>query len=264
MSEPTPTGAPTGSVRDERRTAVVTGASSGIGAATARQLAAHGFRVVCAARRAERVEALAAEIDGVAVRCDVTVDADVAALAEAAGPRVHVLVNNAGGALGLEPVAEADLDKWQRMYATNVLGPVRVTKALLPALRAADGEGIVVTVGSVAGTVAYEGGGGYTVAKHGAHVLMETLRLELVEEPVRITVVAPGMVHTEEFSLTRFDGDRERADKVYEGVPGPLVADDVAEAVVWMATRPAHVNVDLLVIKPRAQAAPHKVQRVSG
>lgn len=255
---------PTTTVPDERRTAVVTGASTGIGEATARRLAAHGFRVVCAARRAERVEALAAEIDGVAVRCDVTVDADVAALASAAGPRVHVLVNNAGGALGLEPVAGADLDKWQRMYDTNVLGTLRVTKALLPALRVADDEGIVVNVGSVAGLLAYEGGGGYTVAKHGVHVLAETLRLELVEEPVRVTVVAPGMVRTEEFSLTRFDGDRERADKVYEGVPGPLVADDVAEAVVWMATRPAHVNVDLLVIKPRAQAAPHKVQRVGG
>ncbi len=147
------------------------------------------------------------------------------------------------------------------MYDTNVLGTLQVTKALLPAL-VADGEGVVVNVGSVAGLVAYEGGGGYTVAKHGVHVMTETLRLELVDQPVRITLVAPGMVHTEEFSLTRFDGDRERADKVYEGVPGPLVAEDVADAVAWVATRPAHVNVDLLVIKPRAQAAPHKVHRV--
>ena len=246
-----------------RRTAVVTGASSGIGAATARQLAAHGFRVVCAARRAERVEALAAEIDGVAVACDVTRDDDVARLVEAAGPRVHVLVNNAGGALGLEPVAHGDVALWQQMYDTNVLGTLRVTKALLPALVAADGEGIVVNVGSVAGFTAYEGGGGYTVAKHGLHVMTETLRLELVDQPVRITLVAPGMVQTEEFSLTRFGGDRERADAVYAGVPGPLVADDVADAVVWMATRPAHVNVDLLVLKPRAQAAPHKVHRVT-
>lgn len=250
-------------VRDERRTAVVTGASSGIGAATARLLADHGFRVVCAARRAERVEALADRIDGVAVACDVTADADVARLAEAAGSRVHVLVNNAGGALGLEPVAEGDVDAWRRMYDSNVLGTLRVTKALLPALVAADGEGVVVNVGSVAGFTAYEGGGGYTAAKHGVHVMTETLRLELFDQPVRVTLVAPGMVRTDEFSLTRFGGDRERADRVYEGVPGPLVAEDVADAIVWMATRPAHVNVDLLVIKPRAQAAAHKVHRTT-
>ena len=250
-------------VRDERRTAVVTGASSGIGAATARLLAAHGFRVVCAARRADRVHALAQEVGGVAVACDVTSDADVARLAEVAGERVHVLVNNAGGALGLEPVAQAEVDLWQQMYDSNVLGTLRVTKALLPALLAADGQGVVVNVGSVAGFTAYEGGGGYTAAKHGVHVMTETLRLELFDQPVRVTLVAPGMVHTEEFSLTRFGGDQERADRVYEGVPDPLVADDVADAVVWMATRPAHVNVDLLVIKPRAQAAAHKVHRTS-
>ncbi|MGL5816487.1 MAG: SDR family NAD(P)-dependent oxidoreductase [Phycicoccus sp.] len=241
--------------------AVVTGASSGIGAATARQLAASGFRVVCAARRAERVAQLAAEIGGVAVRCDVTSDDDVARLAEAAGGTVHVLVNNAGGALGLEPVAAADVALWQQMYDTNVLGTLRVTKALLPALLTADGAGIVVNVGSVAGLVAYEGGGGYTAAKHGVHVMTETLRLELVDRPVRVTEIAPGMVRTDEFSLTRFGGDRERADAVYDGVAEPLVADDVAEAIVWMATRPAHVNVDLLVVKPRAQAAPHKIHR---
>jgi NADP-dependent 3-hydroxy acid dehydrogenase YdfG len=249
-------------ISDERRTAVVTGASSGIGEATARLLADHGFRVVCAARRADRVEALAAELEGVAVACDVTSEADVARLAEVAGPRVHVLVNNAGGALGLEPVAEAEVDLWRQMYESNVLGTVQVTKALLPALVAADGEGVVVNVGSVAGFTAYEGGGGYTAAKHGVHVVTETLRLELFDQRVRITLVAPGMVQTEEFSLTRFGGDHERADRVYEGVPEPLVADDVADAIVWMATRPAHVNVDLLVVKPRAQAATHKVHRV--
>ena len=246
---------------DGRRTAVVTGASSGIGAATARVLADAGFRVVCAARRAERVEALATEIGGMAVTCDVTDDAHVARLVAAAGERVHVLVNNAGGALGLEPVADGDVALWQQMYDTNVLGTLRVTKALLPALVAADGEGVVVNVGSVAGFTAYEGGGGYTVAKHGVHVMTETLRLELVDQPVRITLVAPGMVRTDEFSLTRFGGDRERADAVYAGVPAPLVAEDVADAIGWMATRPAHVNIDLLVIKPRAQAAPHKVHR---
>lgn len=247
---------------DERPTAVVTGASSGIGAASARLLAEQGFRVVCAARRAERVAALAAAIDGVAVRCDVTDDADVAALAEAAGPAVSVLVNNAGGALGLEPVAEADVALWQRMFDTNVLGTLKVTKALLPALVAAGGSGIIVNVGSIAGLLAYEGGGGYTVAKHGVHVMTETLRLELFDQPVRVTEIAPGMVRTDEFSLTRFGGDRQQADKVYQGVPGPLVAEDVAEAVVWMATRPEHVNVDLLVLKPRAQAAPHKIHRL--
>jgi NADP-dependent 3-hydroxy acid dehydrogenase YdfG len=242
------------------RTAVVTGASSGIGAATARSLAAAGYRVVCAARRSERIASLAEEIGGIAVPCDVTVDADVAALAEAAGPQVHVLVNNAGGAHGLEPVAEADLEAWQTMFDVNVLGVARVTKALLPALVAA-GDGIIVNVGSTAGRGVYEGGAGYTAAKHGLAAVSETLRLELFDQPVRVTEIAPGMVHTEEFSLTRFKGDRERAEKVYAGVAEPLVAEDVADAITWMATRPAHVNVDLLVIKPRAQAAQHKVHR---
>jgi NADP-dependent 3-hydroxy acid dehydrogenase YdfG len=242
------------------RTAVVTGASSGIGAATARSLAGQGYRVVCAARRGDRVARLADEIGGVAVTCDVTRDADVAALAEAAGPVVHVLVNNAGGAHGLEPVAEADLDAWQTMFDVNVLGVVRVTKALLPALVAA-GDGIIVNVGSTAGRIAYEGGAGYTAAKHGLAVVTETLRLELFDQPVRVTEIEPGMVRTDEFALTRFGGDRTRAERVYEGVADPLVAEDVADAITWMATRPTHVNVDLLVIKPRAQAAHHKVDR---
>ena len=243
-----------------RPTAVVTGASSGIGAATARALAAAGFRVICVARRTDRIEALAAEIDGDAVTCDVTSADDVEALAAAVGDRLDVLVNNAGGALGLEPVHEGDIVKWRRMYEINVIGTLQVTKALLPALEAT-GAGIVVNVGSIAGRTAYEGGGGYTAAKHALAVMTETLRLELWDRPVRITEIAPGMVQTEGFSLVRFGGDKERADKVYEGVKGPLVAEDIADAIVWMATRPAHVNVDLLVIKPRAQAAPHKVDR---
>ena len=243
-----------------RPTAVVTGASSGIGAATARALAAAGFRVICAARRTDRIEALAAEIDGDAVTCDVTSADDVEALAAAVGDRLDVLVNNAGGALGLEPVHEGDIVKWRRMYEINVIGTLQVTKALLPALEAT-GAGIVVNVGSIAGRTAYEGGGGYTAAKHALAVMTETLRLELWDRPVRITEIAPGMVQTEGFSLVRFGGDKKRADKVYEGVKGPLVAEDIADAIVWMATRPAHVNVDLLVIKPRAQAAPHKVDR---
>ena len=243
-----------------RRTAVVTGASSGIGAATARGLAAAGYRVIIAARRADRLHALAAEIDGVAVECDVTSDADVARLADAAGPVVHCLINNAGGAHGVEPVASADLAKWQTMFDVNVAGTVRVTMALLPALRVADDEGIIVNVGSIAGHLVYEGGAGYVAAKHAVAVITQTLRLELLE-PVRITEIAPGLVQTEGFALTRFGGDQAKADAVYAGVPNPLVAQDVADAIVWMATRPAHVNIDLLVIKPRSQAAPHKLLR---
>ncbi len=242
--------------------AVVTGASSGIGAATARHLAGAGFEVVCAARRAERIEALAAEIGGRAIVCDVT-DADsVAALADAVGPRVDVLVNNAGGAFGLSTVAEADPEEWRRMYDVNVLGLMRVTRALLPAL-VASGAGVIVNVGSIAGRDVYEGGAGYTAAKHGTRAVTQTLRLELFDQPVRVCEIAPGMVRTDEFSLVRFDGDQERADAVYAGVPDPLVADDVADAITWVATRPPHVNIDELVIKPRAQAAPHKVHRLT-
>jgi NADP-dependent 3-hydroxy acid dehydrogenase YdfG len=244
---------------ETQRTAVVTGASSGIGAATARELARLGFRVVCAARRADRIEALAAEIGGVAVPCDVTSDASVADLA-AVVPVAHVLVNNAGGALGVDRVEGADLEDWRTMYETNVLGLVRVTKALLPALRAS-GDAVIVNVGSVAGRQAYEGGAGYTAAKHGTKVVTETLRLELNGEPVRICEVAPGMVHTEEFSLTRYHGDQEKADAVYAGVDKPLRAEDVADAIGWVVTRPSHVDIDELVIKPVAQAAPYKIHR---
>jgi len=246
---------------EQRRRAVVTGASSGIGAATARRLTAEGYDVVLAARRTDRVESLAAELGGTAVTCDVTDPDAVRALADAAGPALHVLVNNAGGALGQDPVESSDPEQWRTMYESNVLGVLHVTQALLPALRAS-GDGVIVNVGSIAGRTAYEGGAGYTAAKHAARVLTETLRLELNGEPIRVTDVAPGMVHTEEFSLTRFGGDRERADAVYAGVPGPLVAEDVADAIAWVVTRPAHVNIDELVIKPRAQAAPHKVHRV--
>ena len=241
------------------RTAVVTGASSGIGAATARALAADGYRVVCAARRHDRVRALAAEIGGVAVACDITVDDDVAALAEVVGDRLSLLVNNAGGALGQEPMADADLDAWQRMYETNVLGTARVTKALLPALEA--GEGTVVFLTSTAAESAYEGGGGYNAAKAGERMLAGALRLELSGHPVRVCEVSPGMVHTPEFSLTRFGGDQARADAVYDGVPDPLTAEDVAEVIAWVASRPAHVNVDRVVVRPRAQASNFKVFR---
>ena len=244
----------------QRTTAVVTGASSGIGAATARALAAAGFHVVCAARRTDRIEQLAAEIDGAAVACDVTSAASVQSLAEAAGPNVGVLVNNAGGAFGMETVADSDPADWRAMYDVNVVGTLQVTQALLPALRAS-GDAVIVNVGSTAGRIAYEGGGGYTAAKHGVQVLTETLRLELVGEPIRISEVAPGMVRTDEFSLVRFDGDEEKAAAVYRGVPDPLVAEDVADAITWIVTRPSHVNIDELVIKPRRQAAQHKVAR---
>lgn len=241
------------------KTAVVTGASSGIGAATARALAAQGYRVFCAARRFDRVHDLAAEIDGVAVSCDITDADEVAMLAEAVGERLDLLVNNAGGAVGVEPVADADFDAWVTMFETNVLGTGRVTKALLPALRAA--EGTVVFVTSSAAEAAYEGGAGYNAAKAGERMLAGALRLELCGEPVRVCEVAPGLVHTEEFSLVRFHGDQPRADAVYAGVPDPLTAADVAEVIAWVASRPPHVNIDRVLVRPRAQAANHKLFR---
>ncbi|MCZ4499004.1 MAG: family NAD(P)-dependent oxidoreductase [Marmoricola sp.] len=242
-----------------QRRAVVTGASGGIGEASARALAADGYEVVCAARRTDRISALAAEIGGIAVTCDVTSPTSVAELAAAAGERVDVLVNNAGGAFGSEPVSSADLEQWQRMYAVNVLGVVRVTQALLPALRRT-GHGLVVNIGSTAGTNTYAGGAGYTVAKHGLHAVSQTLRLELNGEPIRVTEIAPGMVHTPEFSLVRF-GDQAKADAVYADVDSPLVAADVAEAVRWVASLPRHVNVDDLVLRPVAQASQHQLHR---
>ncbi|WP_329484062.1 SDR family oxidoreductase [Kribbella sp. NBC_01484] len=244
----------------DRPLAVVTGASSGIGAASARYLAREGFEVICAARRLDRIEALAKEIDGRAVRCDVTSTDDVAALAAAVGDRLAVLVNNAGGAFGFEPVAEADLDAWRQMFEVNVIGVAAVTKSLLPALIA--GHGTIIVMGSTAGQVAYEGGGGYVAAKHGAKAVVDTLRLELFDQPVRVCEIAPGMVRSEGFALTRFDGDQAKADAVYAGVAEPLTADDIADIVAWIATRPSHVNIDRLTVRPRAQAAQHKVHRV--
>ena len=243
------------------KTAVVTGASSGIGAATARALTAEGFHVVCAARREDRVTALAEELGGTPVRCDVTSPYDVAALAEVVGDRLDVLVNNAVAALGADPVATAKADHWRRMYEVNVIGLMQVTQALLPAL-IASGTGVIVNMGSTAGRIAYEGGAGYTAAKHGTQVVTETLRLELYDQPVRVCEIAPGMVRTDEFGLVRFDGDEQKAAAVYAGVAEPLVAEDVADAVAWVVTRPPHVNIDELVIRPRAQAAQHKVHRV--
>lgn len=251
-------------------TAVVTGASSGIGAATARQLAAAGLHVVVTARRKDRIEALAAEINAAghsatAHVLDVTDRAAVDAFAAELDrlPSVDVLVANAGGALGADPVASGDPDDWRRMFETNVIGTLHTTQALLPALTAS-GNGTVVILSSTAGFATYEGGGGYVAAKHGEHVLAETLRLEIVGTPVRVIEVAPGMVKTEEFASTRFRGDTERAEKVYEGVAEPLSAEDVADTITWAVTRPHHVNIDLLVVRPRAQASNTKVHRELG
>ncbi|HYN94374.1 MAG TPA: SDR family oxidoreductase [Pilimelia sp.] len=244
--------------------AIVTGASSGIGAATARRLAAEGFHVVAAARRADRLDALVEEIGtATAVPCDVTSDESVAGLARAVadlGGPVTLLVNNAGGARGLDPVERSPVADWRWMYEVNVLGTLRVTQALLPALEAS-GAGTVVVLSSTAGLIVYEGGGGYAAAKHAQTALAGTLRLELCGRPVRVVEIDPGMVRTEEFSLTRFGGDAQRAADVYAGVAEPLVAEDIADCVAWCATRPQHVNVDRLVVRPLAQAAQHKVHR---
>jgi NADP-dependent 3-hydroxy acid dehydrogenase YdfG len=242
------------------RVAVVTGASSGIGAATARRLAAEGFSVVAAARRRDRLDALAASTPGIEpVTLDVTSASSVADLATTFSD-VDVLVNNAGGAIGVEPVERADPADWQAMFDTNVLGALRVTQALLPALERGAGGHIVMT-GSIAGHLVYEGGAGYTAAKHAETAVAETLRLELNGRPVRVTEIAPGMVRTEEFSLVRMRGDRAKADAVYAGVEEPLTAEDIADCIAFAVTRPAHVNIDLLVVKPLAQAAPYKVAR---
>src|SRR4051812_6039953 len=239
------------------RTAVVTGASSGIGAATARALAEAGFDVVVAARRLERCEQLASEIGGRALRLDVTEPESVSALA-AEVPEAAVLINNAGGALGLEPVAEAEEENWRRMYESNVMGVMRVTKALLPAIESS-GNGHVVVIGSVAGVEVYEGGGGYTAAKHAAHAVAETLRLELLADAIRVTEVAPGLVETE-FSLVRFGGDAERAAAAYRGLD-PLRAEDIADLIAFVVTRPPHVDIDYVAVKPTAQATATVVDR---
>jgi NADP-dependent 3-hydroxy acid dehydrogenase YdfG len=241
----------------DRSTAVVTGASSGIGAATARALAAAGFHVVLGARRTDRLAEVAAAIDGTAVRLDVT-DADSVAAFAAAVPECRLLVNNAGGAKGLDPVARADEDDWRWMYETNVLGTLRVTKALLPALLAS-GDGHIVTVTSIAALEAYDNGAGYTGAKAAQAMVHRTLRGELLGQPIRLTEVLPGMVETE-FSLVRFEGDADRAEGVYQGLT-PLTAEDVADVIAFAATRPSHVNLDQIVMKPRAQASAMRAHR---
>lgn len=250
----------------DARRVVVTGASSGIGAATVRLFRAHGWQVVGVARRADRLEALAAETGCDTFVADVTDQSAVDALRDylaALGP-IHSLVNNAGGAFGMDSVEASDADDWLRMFDVNVVAVKRVTSALLPLLRqgASDGgHADILTVTSIAGHVAYEGGGGYNAAKFAAHALVAVLRLELAGEPIRVLEVAPGMVKTDEFSLTRFAGDQDRADAVYANVPNPLYAEDIAEAIVHAIELPGYVNLDLVTIKPVAQAAPWKVIR---
>jgi NADP-dependent 3-hydroxy acid dehydrogenase YdfG len=262
------------------RTAVVTGASAGIGEATARALAAAGFQVFLGARRLARLRALAAEINAaagtagastagegtagrpgataVALELDVTDASSVAAFAAQLPPRLHLLVNNAGGAHGLEPIAEARDEDWRTMWEVNVLGVLRMTRTLLPAL-VASGDGHVLNIGSIAGFETYPGGAGYTGAKHAVRAFTRTLRLELLGRPVRVTEIAPGLVATD-FSLVRFRGDEERAAAVYRGLQ-VLSAADVADCVVWAATRPSHVNIDEIVVRPRDQATAQHVHR---
>ena len=255
------------------RRVVVTGASSGIGAATVRLFRSHGWAVVAVARRTDRLEALAAETGAEIFTADVTDQAQVDALRNhlaGLGP-IHALVNNAGGAFGLASVEDSDADDWIRMFAVNVVAVKRVTTALLPLLRDAisqsglsageGGHADILTVTSIAGHVAYEGGGGYNAAKFAAHALVAVLRLELAGEPIRVLEVAPGMVKTDEFSLVRFAGDAERADAVYDNVTHPLFADDIAATIVHAIELPGYVNLDLVTIKPVAQAAPHKLVR---
>ena len=239
------------------KVAMVTGASSGIGAATARRLAAAGYRVIAVARRLDRLEKLAAEIGGEARRVDVTDPSSVAELA-AATERLDLLVNNAGGALGIDPIEASDDEGWRVMWETNVLGLMRVTRALLPALRAS-GAGHVINVGSVSGFEVYPGGAGYTSVKHAARAITQTLRIELLGEPIRITEINPGMVETE-FALVRLGGDESRAATTYKGMT-PLTGDDVAACIVWAATRPPHVNIDELVVRPLDQASVGHVHR---
>lgn len=236
---------------------MITGASSGIGAATARDLAGRGFHVVLGARRTELVDKLAAELDGTALPLDV-IDPDSVHSFVAAIPTARVLVNNAGGARGLEPVEGADEQHWRWMWETNVLGTLRVTQALLPAL-IASGDGHIVTVTSLAAFETYDNGAGYTSAKHAQGAVHRTLRGELLGQPVRLTEIAPGLVRTE-FSLVRFDGDAERADQVYAGLTA-LTAEDVADVIGFAVTRPSHVNLDLIVLKPRDQVSATRVHR---
>ena len=251
---------------EQQRRVVVTGASSGIGAASVRLFREHGWAVLGVARRADRLEALAAETGCDVMVVDVTDDASVAAMVarlEELGP-VHALVNNAGGAFGQDTIESGDIDEWRRMYEVNVIGVKRVISAVLPLLRRAvlpRDSATILNITSIAGHIAYEGGGGYNAAKFAEHALTAVLRLELAGEPIRVVEIAPGMVKTDEFSLVRFAGDQAKADKVYENVPAPLSAEDVAAEIVHACELAPHIDLDLVTIKPVAQAAPWKVMR---
>ena len=243
------------------RRALVTGASTGIGAATVRLLRSHGWEVLATARRVERLGTLADETGCTWVAADLQVPGDVERLARKVldGGPVDAVVNNAGGALGVDPVAEGSAQEWATMYERNALAALRVSQAFLPGLRERGGDLVFLT--STAAHDTYPGGGGYVAAKHAERIIANTLRLELVGEPVRVIEIAPGMVATEEFSLNRLHGDAEAAAKVYAGVAEPLSADDVAACIVWTLELPAHVNIDSMVVRPRAQASNTLVAR---
>lgn len=248
----------------EKGYAVITGASSGIGAASALALADEGYRVIATARRGDRLHELAQRNPLIeALEVDVTVQADIDRLdVYLADKDVTVLFANAGGAFDATLIADADIEAWEKAYDLNVVGLVRTVKMGIPHL-IKSGRGTVVLTGSTAGRIVYESGGSYTAAKHAVAAIAETLRLELCGEPVRVIELAPGMVKTDEFAVNRFLGDAAKAAKVYEGVAEPLTAEDVAEAVRWTVSLPHHFNVDLMVIRPLAQAAQHKVHRVT-
>ncbi len=243
-----------------QQTAVVTGASSGIGKATVQVLLAQGYRVFFGARRLDRLQQIAQQLGGTPLPLDVTSSQSVAEFARQIPGPIHVLVNNAGGALGKEPLVEFVEEHWLQMYQSNVLGLARVTRALWPQIAQAD-LATVINIGSVAGEETYPGGAGYTSCKHAVRALSETMRLEWLGKPIRVTEIDPGLVETE-FSIVRFAGDQQAAKEVYRGMT-PLLAEDIAEAIRWVLSLPGHVNIDRLVIKPREQARVDKVYRRS-
>ncbi|MCE5388378.1 MAG: SDR family NAD(P)-dependent oxidoreductase [Acidithiobacillus sp.] len=243
-----------------QRTAVVTGASSGIGKATVQVLLAQGYRVFFGARRLDRLQQIAQQLGGTPLPLDVTSSQSVAEFAKQIPGPIHVLINNAGGAMGKEPLVEFVEEHWLQMYQSNVLGLARVTRALWPQIAQAD-LATVINIGSVAGEETYPGGAGYTSCKHAVRALSETMRLEWLGKPIRVTEIDPGLVETE-FSIVRFAGDQQAAKEVYQGMT-PLLAEDIAEAIRWVLSLPGHVNIDRLVIKPREQARVDKVYRRS-
>jgi NADP-dependent 3-hydroxy acid dehydrogenase YdfG len=248
---------------NHQKIAVVTGASSGIGAATATLLASNGYHVIAGARRVDRLQELAKSHENIEAQLlDVTdqrsVDSFMAHIGERA---VDLLVNNAGGAFDSSSVLDSDPEIWKKSFDVNVVGAVRITKAIAPSMVKAN-RGHIVVLTSTAGHVAYENGGSYVAAKFAERSLANTLRLELNGTPIRISEIAPGMVKTEEFAVVRNAGDTEKAAKVYEGVEQPLTAEDIAESIFWTVSLPAHVNIDSMIIRPVAQAANHKVHRL--